>query len=60
MGRVDAVLELGVYIWDVAAGVQLVKAAGGITERFEYDAKTFQLSMAATNGILPITLLLSK
>ncbi|MEK7505335.1 MAG: inositol monophosphatase family protein [Patescibacteria group bacterium] len=36
-GRADAYFEKGIYIWDVAAGLALVKAAGGVHTKTSID-----------------------
>ena len=37
-GRLDAFFEIGVHWWDVAAGIQIVRSAGGIAT-YEPDKK---------------------
>lgn len=36
-GRGDAYFEKGIRIWDVAAGLAIVKSAGGLIEKFDND-----------------------
>ena len=50
-GNVDAYAEEDIWLWDVAAGLALVKAAGG-TYRISEIKESFQLDVLATNGIL--------
>jgi len=56
MGRLDAALELGVYLWDVAAGIQMIKQAGGKVFIGDYNKQTLQLNVIATNANIPISL----
>lgn len=51
-GRVDAYMEEDVRIWDVAAGLALVKAAGGEIYFKAAERQNF-LTVAATNGKIP-------
>lgn len=54
-GRFDAYLEQGISLWDVAAGVLLVEAAGGkIDMRARTDMKD-KYSIAASNGLLDLS-----
>jgi myo-inositol-1(or 4)-monophosphatase len=50
-GRFDAYHEEDIYLWDVAAGLVLVKAAGGSYE-MEQGSGTFKYKVKATNGKL--------
>ena len=52
-GSLDAYLEEDIWLWDVAAGLALVKAAGG---EFTISAikDTWQLDVFASNGRLPL------
>tara|TARA_B100001939_G_scaffold168921_1_gene145669 strand:+ start:518 stop:1237 length:720 start_codon:yes stop_codon:yes gene_type:complete len=49
-GKCDAYMEKGVYLWDFAAGICLVKEAGGIVEYDELDKNRYVVKM--TNGFL--------
>jgi myo-inositol-1(or 4)-monophosphatase len=51
-GCVDAYFEEDIWIWDVAAGLALVKAAGGDFTVSEIK-DTWQLDVFASNGRLP-------
>ena len=50
-GNVDAYMEDDIWLWDVAAGLALVKAAGG-TYTISDVKDSFQLDVLATNGFL--------
>lgn len=51
-GALDAYFEEDIWIWDVAAGLALVKAAGGNFSISEIK-ETWQLDVFAFNGLLP-------
>jgi myo-inositol-1(or 4)-monophosphatase len=50
-GTLDAYHEEDIYFWDVAAGLALVKAAGG-SFAIERGSRPWQLHVVATNGLL--------
>ena len=50
-GNVDAYAEEDIWLWDVAAGLALVKSAGG-TYKISDVKNTFQLDVFAANGLL--------
>ena len=52
-GKVDAYTEEKIMVWDVAAGIAIVKAAGGNVLFTKRDVKN-SLVVSATNGSLPI------
>ena len=52
-GRFDAYEENGIYIWDVAAGLALVSAAGG-SFRLQPGSTSVQFNVTATNGLLDL------
>jgi myo-inositol-1(or 4)-monophosphatase len=55
-GRFDAYIEQGISLWDIAAGVLLVEAAGGKIEmRPRADMKD-KYSMVASNGVIDLGL----
>jgi myo-inositol-1(or 4)-monophosphatase len=61
-GRVDAYAEDGIAIWDVAAGLALVRAAGGAVrytalEDSQVGPAAYRLDVEADNGVLtaPVT-----
>jgi myo-inositol-1(or 4)-monophosphatase len=51
-GRLDAYVEEQISLWDIAAGVMLVEAAGGKVITRPSDAKPGTLFICATNGSL--------
>ena len=51
-GKVDAYTEENIMIWDVAAGIAIVKAAGGNVRFTQGEAKN-SLFVSATNGSKP-------
>lgn len=53
-GRFDAYFEEDIMIWDVAAGLALVKAAGGEIY-IKPGSRKHSVICAATNGKIPIT-----
>ena len=52
-GRVDAYMEEDIRIWDVAAGLALVKAAGG-NVYFKANERSNFITAIATNRHIPI------
>jgi len=50
-GRADAFIEEDIHIWDVAAGLALVKAAGGEIHIEKKDPKN-RIIAVATNGVI--------
>ena len=52
-GKVDAYTEGNIMIWDIAAGVAIVKAAGGNVE-FSKGSIDNSINVLVTNGLLPI------
>lgn len=53
-GRLEAYLESRISLWDVAAGVLLVEAAGGKTTLTPHPTDQDIWSIVATNGKIPI------
>jgi myo-inositol-1(or 4)-monophosphatase len=51
-GRVDAYYERGIKIWDVAAGLAIVKAAGGAIAHTAVDPAAHIFIVEASNGLL--------
>lgn len=49
-GRLDAYIEGSVGLWDIAAGVVLVRAAGGSVQMKEHEEHPDKLSIVATSG----------
>jgi myo-inositol-1(or 4)-monophosphatase len=52
-GRMDAYVENSIHIWDVAAGMTIVKAAGGEVSLQPTDQKN-RVILAATNGVIRV------
>jgi myo-inositol-1(or 4)-monophosphatase len=52
-GRMDAYIEDGIHIWDVAAGMAIVKAAGGniVLQSCQQKNRVF---LMASNGMIPV------
>ncbi len=55
-GRLDAFIETGINIWDIAAGQLLVEAAGGKVETSESSTAAGKLAVTAWNGIMDLEL----
>lgn len=55
-GRLDALWERGLQLWDMAAGILLIREAGGFTADCDSDANPFQTgNIIATNAdLLPL------
>ncbi len=53
-GRLDAFIESGISIWDVAAGIPLVEAAGGKVIFRESKTQPGKLAITAWNGKLDL------
>jgi len=53
-GRLDAYIEQSVSLWDIAAGILLVEAAGGSVKIETRPEAPDKFSVVATNGRLPI------
>jgi len=56
-GRADAFIEEDIHIWDVAAGLALVKAAGGDIHLEKKDRKNGVIAIATNGMISPLELL---
>ena len=54
-GRIDAYFEKDMALWDVAAGIALVEAAGGKV-RWKYNPQTKLCDVLASNGRLNLSL----
>ncbi len=48
-GAADQYQENGTFIWDIAAGIAIVKAAGGFVDMLRYENK-FQVDIVMNNG----------
>jgi myo-inositol-1(or 4)-monophosphatase len=53
-GRLDAYIEQSVSLWDIAAGVMLVEAAGGKVKLGTLAEFPDKYTVVATNGLLPL------
>ena len=53
-GRLDAFIESGISIWDVAAGMALVEAAGGRVLTRDSDSAPGRMAITAWNGRLDL------
>ncbi|MGF1657284.1 MAG: inositol monophosphatase family protein [Verrucomicrobiales bacterium] len=53
-GRLDAFIESGISLWDVAAGIVLTEAAGGTVKMTEREDQPGKFSIIAFNGKIPI------
>jgi myo-inositol-1(or 4)-monophosphatase len=53
-GRLDGYIEQSVSLWDVAAGILLVEAAGGSVKMQTRADNPDKLSVIATNGLIPV------
>jgi myo-inositol-1(or 4)-monophosphatase len=52
-GRVDAFWEVGLHPWDVAAGILLVREAGGkVTDRHGAPSTPFDPHFIASNAVV--------
>jgi len=49
-GRLDAYIEGAISLWDVAAGILLVEAAGGSVKLTPHAAQPDKFSIVATSG----------
>jgi myo-inositol-1(or 4)-monophosphatase len=49
-GRIDAYLEGTISLWDVAAGILLVRAAGGVVEMHPHADNPDKFRIVATSG----------
>ena len=52
-GIIDAYTEENIMVWDVAAGIAIVKAAGGNVE-FSQGSVQNSFNVSGTNGSLPV------
>ena len=50
-GIVDAYIEKDIMVWDVAAGIAIVEAAGGVVD-FAFGSKNNSLIVKASNNLL--------
>jgi len=55
-GRLDAYIEQSVSLWDVAAGMLLVEAAGGKFQMTPREDNPNKISVVAYNGLIDLTI----
>ncbi len=55
-GRLDAYIENQISLWDVAAGILLVEAAGGQIEMKPHSTISEKYSIVASSGSIPLDL----
>jgi myo-inositol-1(or 4)-monophosphatase len=55
-GRLDAYIEQGVSLWDIAAGQLLVEAAGGKITVIESPSMPGKLAVTAWNGVVDLAI----
>jgi len=53
-GRLDGYVEQSVSLWDVAAGILLIEAAGGSVKMQPHPELPDKFSIIATNGLIPL------
>jgi myo-inositol-1(or 4)-monophosphatase len=53
-GRLDAYIEQGISLWDIAAGWLLIEAAGGLVEMQARADLPDKFSVVASNGLLEL------
>lgn len=51
-GSVEAYTESNIAFWDVAAGIALVKAAGGVTDYSFTNRERYLMNVFSTNGLI--------
>jgi myo-inositol-1(or 4)-monophosphatase len=55
-GRLDAYIEQGISLWDIAAGWILVETAGGKVEMRPREDMKDKYSVVASNGVIDLKL----
>jgi len=55
-GRLDAYIETGISLWDIAAGTLLVKNAGGAVDLRPRENMKDKYSITASNGLIDLKL----
>ena len=55
-GRLDAYIESAISLWDVAAGILLVEAAGGKVEMTPHDSQAEKYAIVAASGRIDLGL----
>ena len=51
-GQFDQYQENGIFLWDIAAGLAIIKAAGGIYHYKTYDDNKFKVDVIANNNCI--------
>ena len=51
-GQLDQYQEKGIYLWDIAAGLCIIKAAGGSYSYKPYRDDQFKVDVIANNNCL--------
>jgi myo-inositol-1(or 4)-monophosphatase len=54
-GRLDAYIEPGISLWDIAAGWLLVEAAGGRVDMQTREDLPDKFSVVASNGLIDLS-----
>lgn len=54
-GRLDAYIEQGISLWDVAAGILLIEGAGGKVEMNPQPDNKDKYSIVASNGVVDLS-----
>jgi myo-inositol-1(or 4)-monophosphatase len=55
-GRLDAYIETGISLWDIAAGSLLVENAGGTVDLRPRENMKEKYSIVASNGLIDLKL----
>jgi myo-inositol-1(or 4)-monophosphatase len=55
-GRLDAYIETGISLWDIAAGSLLVENAGGTVDLRPRENMKDKYSIVASNGLIDLKL----
>jgi myo-inositol-1(or 4)-monophosphatase len=55
-GRLDAYIEQGISLWDVAAGILLIEAAGGRVEMYPRADNPDKYAIVASNGVVDLAI----
>jgi myo-inositol-1(or 4)-monophosphatase len=59
-GRLDAYIEQGISLWDIAAGWLLVENAGGTVDLRPREDMKDKYSIVASNGIIEPQIVMTK
>jgi myo-inositol-1(or 4)-monophosphatase len=55
-GRLDAYIETGISLWDIAAGCLLVESGGGTVDLRPRENMKDKYSIVASNGLIDLKL----